>query len=271
MQDIPFAVKRHPLRQSLDKRSACIGLHILAVYIVPQIKSPARAQSFLVVIHPVLGQQSTIFCGHALHIIRIPVVHFQPYGKLFFRMDARQLVHLSHMLFVPVYDFMRIDGRGNPLHADGQRMLPASLQSGQGLSSRGLHSLGFSGFVLHFDIVYLRPGRQNDRIDRSRFLPHQQCVIIHPRSGKGRTTEVILGRPVQRHRIHRQRKIFIGKRVYLFSKDMRSQDMIGQVHRQFLIALSVRRESFAQKEQYHRKPVSELIIYIVILHFLGGQ
>ena len=115
MQDIPFAVKRHPLRQSLDKRSACIGLHILAVYIVPQIKSPARVQSFLVVIHPVLGQQSTIFCGHALHIIRIPVVHFQPYGKLFFRMDARQLVHLSHMLFVPVYDFMRIDGRGNPL------------------------------------------------------------------------------------------------------------------------------------------------------------
>ncbi len=52
---------------------------------------------------------------------------------------------------------------------------------------------------------------------------------------------------------------------------MRSQDMIGQVHRQFLIALSVWRESFAQKEQYHRKPVSELIIYIVILHFLGGQ
>ena len=241
MQDIAFAVKRHPFCQSLDKRSVCIGLHILAVYIVPQIKGPAVcSRSLPVVVYPIVSQLDRVCHIHCLPLIHIPVIHLQPCGKLLFRMDARQLVYLSHMLFVPVYDFMRINGRDNSLHADGQRMFPPSLQSGQGLSPRGLHPLEFSGLVLHFDIVYLRPGRQDDRIDRPRFLPHQQRVTIHSRSGKGRTTEAIFGRLVQRHRIHRQRKILIRKRIYLFSKDMCSKDMIGQVHRQFPIALSVR-------------------------------
>ena len=129
----------------------------------------------------------------------------------------------------------------------------------------------FSGLVLHFDIVYLRPGRQNDRIDRPRFLPIQQYVILHPWSGKGRTAEAIQTSLVQRHRIHRKRKVFIGRRANLRSGDMRSQNMIGQMHRQFIIALCIRRESFAQKEQHHRKTMPELIVYIGIMVFLRGQ